>query len=236
MEQDQDRKMLASKVYRCGNHEELYAALGGVLKEMAGATTSCLQLGAGTLKSDALLVFTIGDLGYTWAALEVNLNWSRFIAANTKRLYVIDDLGHGRDGRVWLVCNSGGSVGVVKIVTTKERAEKEASMWQKAYKEKDWSSRVRAQKWCKRWAVVMPRFSQYRSKKERMEALPAIRVVMHQNFAAKGLRHGDIKWRNIGYYLEDGEKKPVLLDLADVPETMDDSWIGAEMEKLKERA
>jgi hypothetical protein len=235
-ETEKCRKMSASKVYSCEQHRELLSVLGGVLLEMAQATTSILELER-TIHDRALLFFTAGDVGFGWASPQISLRWNVFIHSSTKRVYAIDDLGHGRDGRVWLVCNGGGSVGVMKFVANEVEAEKEAAMWKKVYSGESWIKGVRHGKWSKRWAVVMPRFSQFRTQQERRAALPDIEEAMKNNFGGKGLRHRDVHWSNIGYFLEgNAKKKVVLFDLSDVPEDKNKDWIDASIQYLEDQA
>jgi hypothetical protein len=234
--EEEDRKMWASEVYSCEDHERLIAALGGVFLEMSRAKTSIMRLSSDLICHRALLFFTKGNVGLGWASPNISLQWGRFVGTGTKRVFAIDDLGHGRDGRVWLVCNIGGALGVLKFVAGEVEAKKEADCWKKVYSTYSWSNQVASEKWSKRWAVVMPRFRQFYTRDERLEALELIEGVLRENFAGNTLKHGDVKWRNIGYFLEDDTMRVILFDLSHVPEETSSDWVADAMSYLKDNA
>jgi hypothetical protein len=233
VEPEEDRKMWASEVYSCKDHEGLIASLGGVFLEMAQAKTSIMQLSSDSICHRTLLFFTKGDVGLGWASPKISLRWGVFLGTGTKRVFAIDDLGHGRDGRVWLVCNIGGALGVLKFVAGEKEAKKESEWWKKVYITYSWSNQVTYEKWSKRWAVVMPRFRQFHTRDERLKALNLIEGVLQENFAKNNLKHRDVKWRNIGYFLEGSAMRVILFDLSDVSVETSSDWVAEGLSYLE---
>ena len=67
-----------------------------------------------------------------------------------------------------------------------------------------------------------------------------VRATLEAKFLSRGTVHGDVAWRNIGLYKDQGEdlKVIVLFDLGRVREHADiiSNWVDDAIEKLREEA
>ena len=50
---------------------------------------------------------------------------------------------------------------------------------------------------------------------------------------AKGWRHPDVKWRNVGVYMEQGALKAIVFDLDGIESSNDDVWVEDACEYLQ---
>ena len=69
----------------------------------------------------------------------------------------------------------------------------------------------------------MPWFQTPRRTKK---TLHAVATTPKEDFEAKGFRHGDVAWRNVGVYYADGELRAIVFDMNTVePCEADVDWI-----------
>lgn len=158
------------------------------------------------------------------------------ISKGVKRFYLWEDLGHGADGRAFLV--SGGTkaaIGVLKFFfKSAERAAKhEAEMWQSVYSGLACVATVRVAQVMGHAALLMPWFQV----PERTEkTLKAIETTLKIDFAAKGYRHDDVAWRNVGVYTETGQLKAVVFDMKRVSAAdHEEDWVTPAVESLRRK-
>ena len=63
--------------------------------------------------------------------------------------------------------------------------------------------------------------------------LDAVAKTLREDFMEKGFCHGDVAWRNIGVYHEDGEMKAVVFDMQKVePCEPNTDWVTSDVAKL----
>jgi hypothetical protein len=56
--------------------------------------------------------------------------------------------------------------------------------------------------------------------------LDAVEKTLREDFLAKGFRHYDIAWRNVGIYYDDGKTEIVVFDMRQVRvENRQDDWV-----------
>lgn len=119
-----------------------------------------------------------------------------------------------------------------KFVRSEKDAEKEAKNWALIYGNQ---FSVRAEKWMQDWVVIMPRFKQFRTAEDRTKNIDKVKSCLTSNFASQNLKHADVKWRNIGYYLKNNEVCVVVFDLARLEKENDKVWVESCMIELKKR-
>jgi hypothetical protein len=228
------RVMEATEIYKCDDPNFL-KSLARVLLDMASSENLPKQVDQ---EGRVLLVFFKGKTPVTFAPLTFSPKWSVFCNANSKTLYALRDLGHGRDGRLWLVCNTSGAVAVLKFVIDKDTANQEATNWYRAYSGTYavWPKKIRAEQWSNRWAVVLPRFSYFHTKDERLGAIADLQQMMQKCFVQNELMHNDVKWRNIGYFKNGTKKEVILFDLSDVATSKDIAWVSTAIKSLETSA
>ena len=245
IEEDENKRVLfASEIVSCEDTKKLCGLVGGALLQMCCAgegkkvdfknLTQKVILGSKEIPRPFMFFRresphpSFGHLPSGYQGLQMGL-FSKNKTASV--VYVLDDLGSGADGRVHLVCSAKGIMSVFKFVRSEERARQEAVNWTKVYGD---VFKVRVEKWIQSWVVVMPRFQQFRSKDERENSIGLVQEVLKTKFAGNKLKHRDVKWRNIGYYLEKNEKQVVVFDLASVTKDSSKDWVEESMEYLKD--
>lgn len=174
-------------------------------------------------------------------ALE-RVNKSRFPNSNVQHLYVLEDLGSGKNARCWLACTTSfTSVCVVKFTkkhctdfqenSAAERAlECEHQMWHKVYPA--FKQMVRIGRWSGSLALMMPHCN-FIPEKDRFSLRHKVRAVM-ETFRDQGLVHHDIHWNNFGCWLKDKQKQVILFDLESVKQILpgEERWVEDAMESL----
>jgi hypothetical protein len=241
-----ERVLSVSKILRCDNADELLACVGGALLRMYFAPSSgkidlkalAGHVDAGSDMAQRSLVFFTRAIPYrSYGVLPGLFPGLQVEQANTElpqEVFVVGDLGRGRDGRVSLVCSAGGFLSVFKFVKSENKARKEAENLRRAYGER---FAVRSEQWVGQWTVVMPQFRQFRTPEKRLKHLGKVEETLRVSFAEKGLEHCDVAWRNVGYCRgEDGAKVFVMLDLSDVRESTATEWVAEAVENLREGA
>ena len=179
-----------------------------------------------------------------------------------KNLILLKSLGVGAHGYTWLACSPSGRLCVLKFQhlshggddqEKKKLIGEEHKVWEKVHPELN--ARVRT--WRGQDALVMPYLAQASLVSSALiraavdpkdpKTLAAVEEELN-NFASKDIEHLDVKWGNIGFYLNvENKLKAVLIDHAYVkdharitpPKKVNvktwgkDSWVKASMENLK---
>jgi hypothetical protein len=161
-----------------------------------------------------------------------NLYANKFPRSNTKYLLAIEDLGRGASGKAWLACTLSRNPAVCvlkfhnKALTSSLLKEKQ--WWDVIYPE--FRDMIKVESWSASDALVMPHFCPV-LESERKNFYQSILDLLTNRFNEKGVLHGDVKWRNIGFYLRKGEKVPVIYDLETVraAESTDANWVDRAM-------
>lgn len=164
------------------------------------------------------------------AAKNENLQWTQ--VPNASRLLLVEDLGVGSSDRVWLVCSSSGLVGVLKFCDQKSQLEKELECWRLLYPELGKLCSLREV--ARHEALLMPHLC---TPQRNQKSLDVIRQTLRSKFVEKGLKHGDVAWRNIGVYkdVSSGQDSFVVFDLDHVTESHDSEWLDEAMKELEKK-
>lgn len=149
-----------------------------------------------------------------WKSLGFSLCISRLV----KHFFVWEDLGTGTEGKAFLV--SGGTNGAVRVLkfffeTTKIKARKEESRWKSVYSHLPAvAESLRVTRVMDEHRLLMPWFQ---TPRRTQETLDAVAKKSKEDFKAKGFRHGDVAWRNVGVYrADDGEPRAIVFDMQTV--------------------
>lgn len=162
---------------------------------------------------------------------------NRYPRANTKMLLALEDLGRGSTGKAWLCCTLSASPAlcVLKFCNNCEnvsaRLNRERLWWHAVYPE--FKRMTKVEVWGGSEALVMPHICAI-PEDERGEFKDKVYQLMLEKFHRRGFEHGDVAWRNIGFYLDKKKEKiPVLYDLERVSSGgLSDAWIAAAMLRL----
>lgn len=170
-----------------------------------------------------------------------NVDYNRFPKSNTKNLLALEDLGRGATGKAWLcvtLTKPKSAACVLKFdieVAYSHNLIQERDNWHAIYDDKPFCNLIKVEEWSGAYALVMPHFStilefereQYRSKVEE---------TLMVNFFNKNKVHPDVRWRNIGKYINrDGIGEIILYDLNGVVDYIvekHDGWVGKAMKYL----
>jgi hypothetical protein len=161
------------------------------------------------------------------------LRFDLCISKGVKRFYLWEHLGHGADGRAFLV--SGGTkaaVGVLKFFFQNEQAsaQHEADVWHSVYSGLPCVASVRVVKVMGHAALLMPWFQ---VPPRTGETLDAIKTTLKNDFADNGCRHDDVAWRNVGVYTDAGQTKAVVFDMKRVSAAdHQEDWVTPAVESL----
>ena len=164
-----------------------------------------------------------------------------FPLKSTTRLVALEDLGRGSSGKAWLACTNSpknASLCVLKFSNRADEAgalERECGHWASIYPE--FAAMVRVEKWSGSPALLMPHFATIHD--DFREGMREEIAKLLQRFVSSGYVHNDVQWRNMGYYIKEGERVPVLFDLdgarniEDFKMSLDVSdWIATSMRTL----
>jgi hypothetical protein len=152
------------------------------------------------------------------------------------QLLAIEDLGRGSSGKAWLCSTTSTRPSICVLKFSNKAGEKfsledEKQWWHQIYPE--FASKVKVEEWSGSSALVMPHFTPVpESRRPAFER--SIRDLLTRRFGVDYI-HKDVRWRNIGYYLRQGEEIPVLFDLESVKQFeqgKDDNWIDIAMMSL----
>jgi hypothetical protein len=125
----------------CGT-EVLLATTVGTIRTIVSAVNKMLQAKQerfGFLNQDLsqCTLMQLSESGLVWTHFKGELQWDRFPGNNCKKFVILEDLGHGAHGRVYLACASNGAVCVIKFRTSQVDAEQECKNWKSIYSEFD---------------------------------------------------------------------------------------------------
>jgi hypothetical protein len=166
-----------------------------------------------------------------------SLNFDLCIAGAVKRFFLWEDLGHGADGRAFLVSGgTKGAVGVLKFfyVDAEARAQHEENMWKGVYSHLlPVAKTVRTVQVMRQTALLMPWFQ---CPERTQSTLDAVEKTLREDFMDKGFRHDDVAWRNVGVYCDDGQTKAVVFDMQRVHcvENQED-WVISAVASLSQK-
>jgi hypothetical protein len=236
---DTKREMICTRVW--GVDENVFNLVGSALWKMNSADFCKTSIGP------AQMVIEVTEESFFWCkrpkpALDENLKWSK--VPNAAKVLLLEDLGVGHSGRVWLVCSRSGLVGVLKFsVATppkgesfvgkledyrKSLLEKELKFWQVIYPELGKYCCMR--RFAGHWALLMPHLS---TPQRNETSLSGVKKTLFDRFVKKKLKHGDVAWRNIGVYMSDGKEVYVVFDFESVSKSEDSDWVEGALQNLR---
>lgn len=168
------------------------------------------------------------------------LSSSRFPRSNTRALLALEDLGRGSSGKAWLTCTLSKKPAICVLKFSNKRdlggkdyLDSEKAWWDFIYPE--FSSMTKVEIWSGSYALMMPHFCSI-PEDQRQKYHEDIRRLLIEKFQAKDVIHNDVKWRNIGIYLqENGESTVVLYDLQSVQKfsgKIHQNWIEEAIDNL----
>ncbi|KAL6044112.1 hypothetical protein QOT17_023476 [Balamuthia mandrillaris] len=142
----------------------------------------------------------------------LKLQVNKLPGQNTTNFYLLQDLGAGADGRVWLAATAYGTACALKYAHAALAFTlfKEAELWNTI-----WKRKARCQKIGGQLALVMP-YVKPCTKEEftKREVVAAIKEAAERMMEA-GYDHGDLKREHVGLYCDlKGGHKAVFFDLA----------------------
>ena len=151
------------------------------------------------------------------APMQSSLDFDLCISSAVKKFFLLEDLGHGADGRAFLVSGgTKGAIGVLKFFFQypEQKALHEERMWKAVYSHlSPVAKTVRIARVMGHPTLLMPWFQ---CPKRTKSTLDAVEKTLREDFMKKGIRHGDVAWRNVGVYCEDGQTKAVVFDMQKV--------------------
>jgi hypothetical protein len=172
------------------------------------------------------------------APQQASLNFDRCISGAVKNFYFWEDLGHGADGRAFLVSGgTRGAVGVLKFFfqDPEAKAQYEEKMWKAVYSHlPPVANTVRIVKVMGQTALLMPWFQ---CPKRTQSELDAVQKTLSEDFKNKGIRHEDIAWRNVGvYHGDNGELQAVVFDMQKVcyVANLEEDWVQPAITSLSQ--
>jgi hypothetical protein len=213
------------------NDKSLPAVLASLIKKMMlarqGAEPTVLRLANATTS--------------VWkkAPQQTSLNFDRCISGAVRNFYLWEDLGHGADGRAFLVSSgTRGAVGVLKFFfqDPEAKAQYEEKMWKAVYSHlSPVANTVRSVKVMGQAALLMPWFQ---CPKRTQSELDAVQKTLLKDFKNKGIRHDDIAWRNVGvYHDENGQLQAVVFDMQKVfyVANQEEDWVQPAIASLSQK-
>ena len=228
---DSPRVFCGTKIIQWDN-QELPLVLASLIRKMVLAQ----QVGTRTVLRLA------NETTSAWKRAPVfnSLRFDLCISATVKNFFLWEDLGTGADGRAFLV--TGGSrnaVGVLKFFFTdaERKAKHEMQMWRVAYSHlAPVKKTVRTLQVMGNTALLMPWFQ---APERTQSELDAIMDTLRNDYVAKGVRHDDVAWRNIGIYRKsDGQIGAVVFDMQRVQSAKQDpqdDWVTRAVESLSKK-
>ena len=240
-----ERKLKCTRVYditRGDNGPLLFRLLASAIWKMWTCERTPLRdpfanLGKRTLRK-------LSEDTFVWSRLpvEVKPKWEQMPTKRAQHLWVVEDLGHGVEGKCLLVTTKSGRIAVLKFFsnTSQGRAETEKEAWHKVYPR--FKEMVRVEKWDGEQCLVMPHFSQ--SVRRDQDAVAQVEKTLRDDYLGHGLMQplDEVRWRNIGFYQDaGGERRAVVLDMSHVVPVSSQGfgvqeWIQSCKAQLKERA
>jgi hypothetical protein len=232
------RVLYVSKIYHKNDDDNVAVrAIASAILKMYKAKRQPFSDPFQHLSKRSLLKFKRGksaSVFWTRLTLSKGPQWDK-VAAPTKFLYTIEDLGHGAHGRVWLTCASSGAVCVLKFALDGKgpSLDSEKEVWEKVYSPE---IKVFREDWCGEPALRMPHFAKVKEHDQK-HVVPLVKATLMSDYHQKGLVHKDVAWRNIGLYkAKSGELRAVVFDMGSVSEVEDGesaAWVTDACDKLK---
>jgi hypothetical protein len=167
-----------------------------------------------------------------------NLCCSNFPRSTITSLIAVEDLGRGSSGKAWLTCtctktrDGARAICVLKYGNKESvKLEHEKRMWDILYPE--FNGKIRLELWSGSFALMMPHFCSVKVEDREMYK-ESIEKLLKERFHDRSYIHQDVRWRNIGFYIEDDVNVPVLYDLESVRKIDDqnDSWVEIAINNL----
>lgn len=230
------REMFASRIWNT-EKENVFPLVASALLKMSRVRHCGFKHPFDQLETRTLL--RLDEMSFFWDRLDPKKvgdgKWDCVPNAATKNLYLLEDLGTGSTGHVWLACSVGGAVCVLKFLANGKDdpnvLEEECNWWRKIYP--DLGKNVRTSMFCGRKALVMPHFD---TPKRDAETLALVESTLNQSFGVKGLKHPDVRWRNIGVFKNvDGSLRAIIFDLVGVKMSAPNSnWIAKAIQRLRD--
>jgi len=211
------------------NDRALPVVLASVIKKMMlaqqGAEPTVLRLANETTSA------------WKRAPQQSSLNFDLCISGAVKNFFIWEDLGHGADGRAFLVSGgTKGAVGVLKFfyADPEAKAQHEETMWKTVYLHlPPVAKTVRIVRVLGQTALLMPWFQH----PERTQStLDAVEKTLREDFMDKRHRHDDVAWRNVGVYRDGDQMKAVVFDMTKVhhDENQKGDWVESDIVALSQ--
>jgi hypothetical protein len=176
---------------------------------------------------------------FAWkkAPPQSSLNFDLCISGAVKMFFLWEDLGHGADGRAFLVSGgTKGAVGVLKFFYTdpQNKSQHEELMWKEVYSHLfPVANSVRTVEVMGQTALLMPWFQ---CPKRTQSSLDAVEKTLREDFMEKGIRHDDVAWRNVGVYSDNGQTKAVMFDMQKVHfKKKQEDWVESAVAALSQK-
>jgi hypothetical protein len=237
---DESRTMFGTRVWSI-EKDNTFQLVAAALLKMSQVTQRPFDHPFDKLDQRTLL--RLDEESFYWERLKPGTvgKWDTPPNKNCKSFFLLEDLGTGARGHVWLACSSGGAVCVLKFLRGDPRGgpqkgddkalEKELAWWQTVYP--NLAKNVRLQRIGGRKALVMPHFD---TPARDETTLGLVEQCLMKHFVERKLTHGDVRWRNVGVYKANGVMKAVVYDLEEVKESSEGpSWVRESILKLRER-
>ena len=162
-EQDRaERKLKCTRVYDIANREEngplLFRLLASAIWKMWTCERTPLPDPFANLDKRTLRMLSADS--FVWSRLpEVKPKWNKMPTKVAKHLWVVEDLGHGVEGKCLLVTTKSGRIAVLKFFSKTSNSSPEAEMnaWHKVYPQ--FKKMIRVGRWDGEQCLVMPHFS-----------------------------------------------------------------------------
>ena len=180
------------------------------------------------------------------APKQSTLNFSLCISRAVRNFFLWEDLGHGADGKAFLVSGgTRGAVGVLKFFfkDAETKAKHELHMWQEVYSHlPSVALTVRIVTVMGQTALLMPWFQHPPQRNQ--STLNAVEETLRKDFQGKHIYHADVAWRNVGIYIDQGETKAVVFDMQrvhpensglDILGSKGEDWVTAAVASLSSK-
>lgn len=231
-EDDKARKFCSTQVFQW-NDQALPMLLVSVIRKMMAPS----QLSEPKVLRLANEVTSAWKKAPPYSSLDFNL----CISTAVKNFFLWEDLGHGADGRAFLVSGgTKGAVGVLKLFfdEAETKSRHEHKMWLSVYSHLiPVQKTVRVVQVMQQQALLMPWFQ---CPNRTRSTLDAVEKTLRGDFFNKGIRHDDVAWRNVGVYKDGGgQERAVVFDMQKVflveDQTASDDWVQSAIKSLESK-
>ena len=238
------RVLLCTRVYDIeveSDNRDLFRLLASAILKMWKCVRAPLNDPFECLGERTVLKFTPQSV--FWSRMDsVEPQWDKMPTRRAGELFAVEDLGHGAEGRCWLVCTAAGRVAVLKFFRKQDpeaAARREKERWDAVYPAL--GKMVKLQQWGGHWALVMPHLSQSVERDDL--AVAAVRRTLVEDYVGRGWTQPvlEVRWRNIGFYTDDGgELRAVVFDMSHVERSEQNeennlSWVDDCVQSLEAR-